>query len=307
LAYGRSREYALAFLRAGLEHGINLIDSAPTYGTEDIVGAAVRGCRSNVILSTKAALGPYFGAFDGSRFASRVSARIGKETSFVLAGPALEARVNGSLRRLNTDYVDIFHLHTVTPGQYGPALDRLVPTLNRLKESGKIRFIGITEAFGRDRTHRMLAKAVASGAYDCIMIGFNCLNQLGAPIAAEAKRRGIGVIGMYVMRGLDSKKSFQIQLDKLVSRGMLNQAQADADKLVGVLNDHGVATLADAAMRFVRHELDADVVLTGTGNIRHLEANIAACEGGPLPDRITAEFRRLSGGKKIQSALTETT
>ena len=139
LAYGRSRANALALLREGLERGINFFDSAPTYGTEPIIGDAVKDCRSKVILSTKAALGPHFGPFDNSRLALRFSARIGEDTSFVLSAPALERRVNGSLRRLNTDYIDILHLHTVTPGQYANALDRLVPTLNRLKENGKIR------------------------------------------------------------------------------------------------------------------------------------------------------------------------
>jgi L-galactose dehydrogenase len=293
LAYGRSRENALALLRAGLERGINFFDSAPTYGTEDIIGEAVKDCRSKVILSTKAALGPHFGPFDNSRFASRISARIGEDTSFVLSAPALERRVNGSLRRLNTDYIDVLHLHTVTPGQYAHALDRLVPTLNRLKENGKIRYIGITEAFGRDRNHLMLTRAIGDGAFDCIMIGFNCLYQAGAPIAAEAKRRGIGVIGMYAVRGLVSKENVQSHMNKLVSRGLLNRAEANAEMLVRMLNEHGVATLPEAAIRFARHELTSDVILTGTGNIRHLEASIAASEAGPLPDSIITKMRGL--------------
>ena len=96
LAYGQSRANALALLRRGLECGINFFDSAPTYGTESIIGDAVKDCRSKVILSTKAALGPHFGPFDNSRVALRLSARIGQETSFVLSAGALERRVNSS-------------------------------------------------------------------------------------------------------------------------------------------------------------------------------------------------------------------
>ena len=77
LAYGHSRANALALLRRGLECGINFFDTAPTYGTESIIGDAVKDCRSKVILSTKAALGPHFGPFDNSRVALRLSARIG--------------------------------------------------------------------------------------------------------------------------------------------------------------------------------------------------------------------------------------
>jgi L-galactose dehydrogenase len=106
LAYGRARDEALGLLHAGLDCGINLIDSAPAYGTEELVGEAIKNRRGEVILATKAALGPYFGPFDGSRIASKLSARLGEDTSFVLSGPALEKRVNASLRRLRTDYVD---------------------------------------------------------------------------------------------------------------------------------------------------------------------------------------------------------
>jgi L-galactose dehydrogenase len=293
LTYGHSRNAAIGLLRAGLDWGINLVDSAPAYGTEELVGEAIKDRRGEVILATKAALGPYFGPFDGSRIASKLSARLGEDTSFVLSGPALEKRVNASLRRLRTDHVDIFHLHTVTPGQYAPALERLMPMLHRLKESGKIRFVGITEAFPRDTGHRMLARAAGDGAFDCIMIGFNYLNQSGAPIAAEAKRQGTGIIAMCAVRGLRTKESLQTLLNKLMSFGLLDEAEANADRLARLLNDHGVTTLAEGAMRFCRHELPADVVLTGTGDVRHLEANIAACGAGPLPDYISSEFRRL--------------
>ena len=146
LAYGRSRENAIGLLRAGLDRGINVVDSAPAYGTKELVGEAIKAFRGKVILSTKAALGPYLGPFDGSRIASKISARIGEDTSFVLSGRVLEKRVNASLHRLKTDYIDVFYLHTVTPAQYALALDRLVPTFNHLKESGKICFVGITEA-----------------------------------------------------------------------------------------------------------------------------------------------------------------
>jgi L-galactose dehydrogenase len=168
-----------------------------------------------------------------------------------------------------------------------------MPMLYRLKESGKIRFLGITEAFPRDTGHRMLARAAGDGVFDCIMIGFNYLNQSGALIAAEAKRQGTGIIAMYAVRGLRSKESLQTLLSKLMSLGLLIKTEANAGRLVRLLNDHGVTTLAEGAMRFCRHELPADVVLTGTGDVRHLEANIAACKAGPLPDDISSEFRRL--------------
>jgi L-galactose dehydrogenase len=62
---------------------------------------------------------------------------------------------------------------------------------------------------------------------------------------------------------------------------------------MSLLRDHQVGTLAEAALRFSRHELGADVVLSGTGNINHLDENIAASQAAPLPQPVLAEFRRL--------------
>ena len=293
LAYGRSRPSAVRLIRFGLDRGINVLDTAPTYGTEDIIGTAIQGCRSQVILSTKAALGPFFGSLDDSRFASRLSARIGEVTSFVTSDQAIEKRVHGSLRRLKTDYIDIFHLHTVTPIQYERALQRARPVLFRLKESGKIRWIGITEAFPRDGAHQMLKRATATGLFDCIMIGFNCLNQSGVPIVTSAKAHKCGIMAMYAVRGLSEQKSLQTLLDKLASSGLIEEGARDASKLLSLLNNYGVTTLAETAIRFTQHELNAHVLLSGTGNAAHLDANITASLAGALPDVVCAEIRKL--------------
>ena len=293
MTYGRSPDDAVRLIRFGLDRGINIIDSAVTYGTEQVVGRAIKDCRPKVILSTKTALGPYFGRLDGDRTTARLAARLGEVTSLVASGRALEERVNSSLRRLNTDYIDVFHLHTVTPAQYAPALERVLPTLIRLKKTGKIRWIGITEAFPRDRTHQMLTRAANDGVFDCIMIGFNCLNQSGAPIAAQAKRHRSGIIAMYAVRALRRQESLQVLMDKLVAYGCIKESDGDANRLVKMLDTHGVLSLSEAAIRFCRHELNPDVVLSGTGDTGHLDSNIAACQAGPLPDVVSAEFRRL--------------
>ena len=100
LGYGRSCESAVRLIRFGLDLGINFIDTAATYGTEELVGTAVKNLRPKLILSTKAGLGPYFWGLDGLRNVARLSARVGEDTSFVVSGQALEKRVHASLRRL---------------------------------------------------------------------------------------------------------------------------------------------------------------------------------------------------------------
>ncbi len=99
-------------------------------------------------------------------------------------------------------------------------------------------------------------------------------------------------MAMYAVRGLGGKESLQGLLDRLVSSGLVEKSDGDAGKIVRLLNEHGIS-LPEAAIRFCRHEMGADIVLSGTGEMAHLDANIMACEAGPLPASITAEFRRL--------------
>jgi aryl-alcohol dehydrogenase-like predicted oxidoreductase len=197
------------------------------------------------------------------------------------------------LRRLKTDYFDVFSLHGVTPGQYAAAFDRLLPSLLRLKEKGKIRSVGITESFELDPRHTMLARAAASGSFDTIMLGLNIVNDTGSLIAAEAQKVGTGVIAMYALRPFRSQASVD---------SLLRTSGAGMAELTALLRAHGIGSLEEAAMRFCRHHSGADIVLTGTGNIGHLDTNIAAAMAGPLPESLTAELRKIFASSQIGAA-----
>jgi aryl-alcohol dehydrogenase-like predicted oxidoreductase len=284
LASGRSVDSIVRLIEHGLDDGINFIDLGATYGTDKIVAKAVGKRRHEIVLSAKTVLGPPIWMLEATRTASRLSARLGEVASFVTSGEVIEKRLDASLRRLKTDYFDVFSLHGVTPGQYAAAVDRLLPSLLRLKEKGKIRSVGITESFGRDPQHTMLACAAASGSFDTIMLGLNIVNHAGSPIAAEARKNGIGVIAMHALRPFRNQASVE---------SLLRTSGASMAELTALLRAHGVGSLEEAAMRFCRHHTGADIVLTGTGNIGHLDANIAAAMAGPLPKPLTAELRKI--------------
>jgi len=69
--------------------------------------------------------------------------------------------LDGSLRRLSMDYVDVFQLHAVPPSAYDFVRKEIVPALLREKEKGKFRFLGITETSPNDHEQVMLQKAAA--------------------------------------------------------------------------------------------------------------------------------------------------
>ena len=86
LANGRPVDSIVRLIEYGLDQGINLIDLGATYGTDKIVAKAIGKRRHEVVLSAKTVLGPHIWMFEGTRTASKISARLGETTSFVTSG-----------------------------------------------------------------------------------------------------------------------------------------------------------------------------------------------------------------------------
>jgi aryl-alcohol dehydrogenase-like predicted oxidoreductase len=126
---GTDEAQSIATIRAALDHGINLIDTAPVYGfgrSEEIVGKAIAEAdlRTKVIIATKAGLGWK----DGSVFRDARRTRILQE-------------IEDSLRRLRTDYIDIYQVHWPDPSV---AVEETAEAMLTLFRQGKIRAIGVS-------------------------------------------------------------------------------------------------------------------------------------------------------------------
>src|SRR6185312_9312416 len=134
LGRGASVDECVAVVRTAVDLGVNFLDTAEAYGTEEIVGKAIRSYdRDKLVISTKA-------IFRGDTATS------------------VPGRVEASLKRLGLDYVDIFHFHAVPPSAYDHHRDVLAPALAKLKEQGKVRHVGITETGPNDPEQKMLTQ-----------------------------------------------------------------------------------------------------------------------------------------------------
>ena len=276
---GRTTAQSAAVVQAALDAGINVIDTATAYQTEPLVAAGLRGrARERVVLSSKRGV-----AADGG-------ARL-------VSGAELESAVEASLRRLQTDYIDIYHLHGVSPEQYLHARDEMVPALQRLQAAGKVRFLGITEMFGGDTHHQMLRRVLADGLFDVVMVGFNMLNQTARDtILRVAEERGVGTMIMFAVRRAFSRpQRLHELLTELADRGEVDPALAAADAPLRFLSTEAT-DLADAAYRYCGYQPGVSTVLSGTGNLDHLRRNVESFARGPLSTAAVARIDRLFAG-----------
>ena len=277
LSTGRTTEQSAAVVRAALDAGVNFIDTATAYRTEPLVAAGLRGCpREQVVLSSKRGLRADGG---GDR---------------LLTGAELETAVEASLRRLETDYIDVYHLHGVSDEQYAHARTELVPALLRLREAGKVRFLGITERFGNDTEHRMLRAALDDGCFEVVMVGFNMLNHSARDsVLRVAADRDVGTMIMFAVRRAFSRpERLRELLAELAGRGEVDRELAAAPDPFGFLAAE-TEDLADAAYRYCIGQPGVSTVLSGTGNVDHLRANAASFARGPLSAAATARIDRL--------------
>ncbi len=236
LRRGATEDEAIAVVECALDLGVNLIDTARGYHTEEVVGRAVAGRRAGVVLSTK----------------SRVEDRSGP-----LSAKSLAQRLEQSLKHLRTDCVDLYFLHGVLPGEYEHCVKELVPELFRLREQGKLRYLGISERFQEDPQHQMLQRALQNDCWDSVMVGFNSLSPSAREsIFPRTRAGGVGTLIMFAARHLFER-----------------EAQSSAE-------------IADAAYGFCRREPGADVILTGTGSVEHLKQNCESILRAPLPPQV---------------------
>ena len=125
-----SKEEAIAFIRTAYDKGVRFFDTAEIYGpfvNEEVVGEALKPYRDQVVIATK------FGfKYEGNEV-------VGLDSSEVNIRRAIE----GSLKRLQTDYIDLFYQHRVDPNT---PIETVAQVMQQLMDEGKIRHWGLSEA-----------------------------------------------------------------------------------------------------------------------------------------------------------------
>jgi aryl-alcohol dehydrogenase-like predicted oxidoreductase len=281
LKSGKSEEEAARLILDAVDLGINFIDTAPPYGTEGVVGKALKSIpRDKVVVATKSTV---------------------RRNGEWWTPERVVQSLDNSLRLFGTDYVDVFNLHAVEAPTYDYALDTLAPALVKEKEKGKIRHIGLTENPIVDFTNEALRRALRDPVWEVYMVGFHMLHQ-GARqnVFSATREKGIGTLLMFAVRSIFADPPrIAREMKELAAKGLVEKWLGETDDPLGfIVHKGGADSVIDAAYRFVRHEPGVDVVLFGTGDAAHLRANVASLLKPPLPDADRAKLSALFGQLK---------
>jgi len=289
-----------------IDAGINYFDTAAMYGngeSEKNLGRILDKLKPNVIVGTKVRI---------------------PSASFNRIAAAVAESLDASLKRMNRDQVDIFHLHnaiTVSGGgenlSANQVLGEVVPAFDKLRQQGKLRFPGITAVGDTAALHQVIDSRTIVSA----QVSYNMLN----PSAAESlppnypaqdyakmfdhtQAAGVGVVGIRVLAGgalsgvPDRHPIASPPPDPIGSANSYNADMERARRLMPLVQEGHAGSLAEAAIRFAMTHKAMGTILVGMATIEQFEQSLAAVNKGPLSqqalDRLAALQRGFAGEQR---------
>lgn len=244
-------------LNTALDSGITLLDTARSYGlSEERIGRHLRHRRNEIVISTKVGYG-IPGIPDWT-------------------GAVIAAGVENALRLLQTDRIDIVHLHSC-PLNILQQTD-VVDALNKTVSAGKVRVCAYS---GENEPSQW---AVRSGMFGSIQTSVNICDQrsLQTTVAA-AEQKGIGVI---------AKRPLANAVWRMQHPPSNDDAAAEYWKRWRILNPNTAGLdPSELALRFVLSLPAVHACVVGTRSVENLARNVAFVEKGPLPEELLTSIR----------------
>jgi len=284
-----------------LDAGINYFDTAVQYGDGE----------------SEKNLGRILASRKPQGIAVGTKVRIPSERFGAIEAVVTES-IDASLRRLQMDRVDIFHLHnpiTLTGGgeslSVAQVRDSVLPAFEKLRQAGKTRFIGITAVGDTAALHQI----IDLGAFHSAQVSYNMLN----PSAAEplppnypaqdwgllfdhTQKAGVGVVGIRVLAagalsGVTERHPTASPPPAPI--GSAHDYESDLQRglrLMPMVTEGYASTLAEAATRFAITHPAMGTILVGMATIAEFDASLAAVLKGPLPPAALKRLAELRAG-----------
>jgi len=271
MTLGTDEQKAVSIIHRALDRGVNFLDTADLYDAgrnEELVGKAIKGRRDKVIVATKV----------GNR---RIPGKEGwvwdPSKEYILSA------VKESLKRLGTDYIDLYQLHG---GTINDPIDETIEAFEQLKREGVIREYGISSI----RPNVIREYAARSGIVS-VMNPVSILDRRAEEeVLPLLSSRGISVIARGPVAGGLLAES------KTVDKGHLDYSAEEIRELREKLREltGPGRSLTQLAIRFSLSEPGVAVVIPGASSIEQLDHNLDAADLPPLTEEEIALIKRLS-------------
>ena len=274
---------SLEIMGYAFEHGINFFDTANSYTrgeSERIVGKGVKGRRDRIILATK------------------VGNKVGDNPNDAgLSRRNIIAAAEASLKRLDTDYIDVYYVHLP---DYETPMDEFLEAMSGLVKSGEVRYVGISnfpawqiaDALAICDKRNYVPPVITQNVYNLITRGI----EVELVPFLEAHKMGM-VVYNPIAGGLLSGKHKPGQPAEntrfannmtYYNRYWSDENFAAVEKLMGIAALHSMSIL-QLAMKWCAGHKNVTSIITGMSRLSQLEQNIASIEGEPLNAEVLAQ------------------
>lgn len=274
-SYGATGDIeAVSLIEAALDHGINFIDTADVHGwghNETVIGSCLLKRRPDVVIATQ------FGRIGDGDSSTHCQGR----------PAAIQAACDASLRRLKTDYIDLYYAHRVDPDV---PVEETVGAMGDLVREGKVRAIGLCEASPATilRAHQTFPLAAVQHEFSLLY------RSQAEEILAMAKELSIAFVAYAPLgRGL---LTGGIRWPRDVGHDMRAgfpafapehfQSNFELVERLAIFAKARKCTPSQAALAWLLAQDEAIIPIPGTRSIAHLEQNIAAMKINLSPEEV---------------------
>lgn len=279
---------AVRTIQAAIDQGVTFIDSADVYSmgrSEELVGQAIAGRRESVVVATKCGI-----QLDSGPHAGGLSRRW------------IMQAAEDSLRRLNTDYIDLFYAHRPDPET---PIDETLRAMEDLVRDGKVRYIGCSNFRAWEVAHGIgVSRAIGSQGWVAAQQRWNLLDGLDSPeLEQAAEALGVGIVpytplasgiltGKYRKGAEPEAGTRAADLPRVRER--ITDAKLDAVERIRPWAEERGHTVAEAAIAWLLAHPVVSSVIAGARTPEQTTANIKAAEWVMTPeerDELTALAR----------------
>ncbi|MGE7601348.1 aldo/keto reductase [Peribacillus sp. NPDC097675] len=279
MSLGTDKKKASEIVKSALDEGINYFDTADLYDfgvNEEIVGENLKPFRDQVYIATKV----------GNRWTENKDS-----WSWDPSGDYIKLAVKDSLRRLGTDYIDLYQLHG---GTIEDNLDETIGAFEDLKKEGLIRYYGISSI-----RPNVIKEFVKKSELDSVMMQYSLLDRRPEEWMSLLEDKQISIIARGPLaKGLLSEK----MLEKATEEGYLDYSYNELKDLLPQLKDKFSGEKMNAtALQYVLSNQCVASAVAGASSVQQLRENCQAANSSSLSHDELDVLKKLTKASKYTS------